>query len=267
VGANTKVHEEGNPTGTFAINDISVGQRVLVFGTVTNPNTGSLALDASSGLVRLEYTRLDATFNGPDGNGTGMLGNVQNFEGRPANMFDFTGTNSNPANYDIDLNGLSDSGFTTNDPVVSYGFVTPFGSAPPDFSAISVADFSTAHAYLRICWGTAGTGQAFSSIDAISGIVLNLSSNPVFDQLRRGGVKTDLGSLPASPTIIGNPAGGVFAIRQGGTVTVHVTFVGFVTDLTSRLNAGGVVLGFYGAGGFNSTSNTYTANKLAVVMN
>ncbi|MGH8280787.1 MAG: hypothetical protein ACRERZ_01200, partial [Gammaproteobacteria bacterium] len=263
----TKVHEEGNPTGTFAINDISVGQRVLVFGTVTNPNTGSLTLDASSGLVRLEYTRLDATFNGPDGSGAGMLVNVQSFEGRPANLFDFTGTNSDPADYDIDLNGLSDSGFTANDPVVSYGFVTPFGSAPPDFSAISVADFSTAHAYLRIWWGTAGTSQAFSSIDAISGIVLNLSSNPVFDQLRRGGVETDLGTLPASPTITGNPAGGVFAIRQGGTVTVHVTFAGFVTDLTSRLNAGGVVLGFYGAGGFNSTSNTYTANKLAVVMN
>ncbi|MGH8378563.1 MAG: DUF4382 domain-containing protein, partial [Gammaproteobacteria bacterium] len=276
VGANTKVHEEGDPTGTFAINDISVGQRALVLGTVTNPSATALAMDATGGLVRLEYTRVDAVFLGPDSTGTGMLVNVQSFEGRPmyntitgqsTNLFNFTGTNSNPADYDIDLNGLSGSSFTANDPVVSYGFVTPFGSAPPDFSAISVADFATAHAYLRAYWGTAGTSQAFSSIDPTSGIVLNLSSNPVFDQLRRGGVETDLTTLPAAPTIIGNPAGGGFAIRQGGTVTVHVTFAGFVTDLTSRLNAGGTVVGFYGKGGFNSSSNTYTANKLAVVMN
>ncbi|MGH8397343.1 MAG: DUF4382 domain-containing protein [Gammaproteobacteria bacterium] len=266
VSANTKVREEGDATGTFATDDISVGQRVLVFGTLTNASAGSLALDASSGLVRMEYTRVDTIFNGPDSTNTGMLVNVQDFEGRPVSLFNFTGTNSNPADYDIDLNGLSDSSFTANDPVVSYGFVTPFGSAPPDFSAISVADFSTTHAYLRTYWNAAGTSQAFSSIDAASGIVLNLSSNPVFDQLRRGGVETDLSSLPASPTIIGNPAGGVFAIRQGGTVTVHVTFAGFVTDLISRLNAGGMVVGLYGAGGFNSSSNTYTDNMLAVVM-
>ncbi|MGA9852590.1 MAG: DUF4382 domain-containing protein [Gammaproteobacteria bacterium] len=276
VGPNTKVHEEGKPTGSFSIPDISVGQRALVLGTITNPNATALAMDATGGLVRLEYTRVDAVFLGADGTGTGMLVNVQDFEGRPVyntvtgqstNIFNFTGTNSNPADYDIDLNGLSDSSFSANDPLVSYGFVTPFGSAPPDFSALSVADFTTANAYLSAYWGTAGTSQAFSSIDATSGIVLNLTSNPVFDQLRRGGVETDLTTLPASPAIIGNPAGGGFAIRQGGTVTVHVTFADFVTDLTSRLSAGGTVVGFYGKGGFNSTSNTYTANKIAVIMN
>lgn len=276
VGANTKVHEEGDPTGTFAINDISVGQRALVLGTITNPDAATLAMDATNGLVRLEYTRVDAVFLGPDGAGTGMLVNVQSFEGRPVyntitgqstNIFNFTGTNSNPADYDIDLNGLSDSSFTVNDPVVSYGFVTPFGSAPPDFSAISVADFSTANAYLSAYWGTAGNSAAFSSIDPINGIVLNLSSGPVFDQLRRGGVETDLTALPTSPTILGNPAGGGFAIRQGGTVTVHVTFAGFVSDLTGRLNAGATVVGFYGKGGYNSTTNTYTANKLDVALN
>lgn len=276
VGANTKVHEEGKPGGTFSVPDISVGQRALVLGTITTPNATALAMDATGGLVRLEYTRVDAVFLGPDGAGTGMLVNVQSFEGRPVyntvtgqstNIFNFTGTNSNPVNYDIDLNGLSDSSFTANDPVVSYGFVTPFGSAPPDFSAVSVADFATAHAYLRAYWGTAGSSAAFSSIDATSGIVLNLSSNPVFDQLRRGGVETGLSVLPASPAIIGNPAGGGFAIRQSGTVTVHVTFAGFVSDLTSRLNAGATVVGFFGKGGYNSTTNTYTANKLAVELN
>ncbi|HVC37047.1 MAG TPA: DUF4382 domain-containing protein, partial [Gammaproteobacteria bacterium] len=255
VSANTKVREDGQPAGTFAINDISVGQRVLVFGTVTNPNPTALAMDTSNGLVRLEYTRVDATFNGPDGSGTGMLVNVQSFEDRPVSLFDFTGTNSNPAAYDIALGGLSGSGFTANDPVVSYGFVTPFGSAPPDFSATSVADFANANAYLHAYWVAPGTSQAFSSIDPTTGIVLNLSSNPAVNQLRRGGVVVALTTLPASPTILGNTVGG-YAILQNGIVQVHVTFSGFVTDLTSRLNAGGTVTGFYSIGGFDGASNT-----------
>lgn len=268
VGANTQVHEEGDPTGAFAINDISVGQRALVFGTITTSNPGSLAMDASSGLVRLEYTRLDATFNGPDASGTGMLVNVQSFQGRPVSLFNFTGTNSNPASYDVDLNGLSDSSFTANDPVVSYGFVTPFGSAPPDFSAKSVADFATANARLGIYWGLAGTTQAFNSIDPINGMVLNLSGTPapVFDNLRRGGIVVALTTLPASPTIVGNTVGGDFAILQNGSVEVHASFADFVTDLTSRLNAGGSVVGLWSLGGFDSTSNTLTANKIAVVV-
>ncbi|MGA9855766.1 MAG: DUF4382 domain-containing protein [Gammaproteobacteria bacterium] len=265
VGPSTKVREEGQPAGNFASNDISVGQRALVFGTVTNSNPGTLAMDASNGLVRLEYTRVDATFNTSDGSDTGMLVNVQSFEGRPVNLFDFTGTNSDPTNYDIALNGLSDSSFTVNDPVVSYGFVTPFGSAPPDFSATSIADFANADAFVRANWTAPGSSEAFRSIDATTGMVLNLSSNPSNDQLRRGGVIVALTSLPASPTIIGNSVGG-YAILQNGTVQVHVTFAGFVTDLTSRVNAGGTVTGIYSIGGFDSTTNTLTANKIAVIM-
>ncbi|MGH8282638.1 MAG: DUF4382 domain-containing protein [Gammaproteobacteria bacterium] len=266
LGANTRVHEEGDPTGTFAINDISVGQRVLVFGTVTNSNPMSLALDASNGLVRLEYTRLDAVFLGPDSTATGMLVNAQSFEGRPVSMFNFTGTNSKPANYNVALNGLSDSSFTASDPVVSYGFVTPFGSAPPDFSVHTVADFATANARLGIYWGSAGTTQAFSQLDPVNGIVLNLQSNPLSDNLRRGGVVVALTSLPASPTIVGNSAGGIFAIRQGGTVEVHASFADFVTDLTGRLSAGAKVTGLWSNGGFNNSSNTLTANEIAVVV-
>jgi Domain of unknown function (DUF4382) len=263
VGPNTKVHEEGQPGTTATISDISVGQRMLVFGTVTSTNP--LAMDASNGWVGMEYTRVDATFNGPDGSNTGMLVNVQAIEGRPVSLFDFTGTNSDPTAYDITLNGLSDSSFTVNDPVVSYGFVTPFGSAPPDFSATSVADFANANAFARANWATPGSNQAFSSIDATTGLVLNLSSSPLTDQLRRGGVIVALTTLPASPTILGKSLGG-YAILQNGVVQVHVTFAGFVTDLTSRINAGGTVTGFYSIGGYDSTTNTQTANKIAVVM-
>ena len=265
IGPNTKVREEGQPTGTFTVADISVGQRVLVFGTVTNSNPATLALDASSGFVGLKYTRVDAIFNGPDGSNTGMLVNVQTIEGRPVSLFDFTGTNSNPPNYDIALNGLSDSSFTVNDPVVSYGFVTPFGSAPPEFSATSVADFANANALVRANWATPGSDQAFSNIDAATGLVLNLSSNPSTDLLRRGGVIVDLSTLPASPTILGKSVGG-YAILQNGSVQVHVTFAGFITDLSSRINAGGMVTGLYSIGGFDSSTNTQTANKIAVVL-
>ncbi|MDE2235686.1 MAG: DUF4382 domain-containing protein [Gammaproteobacteria bacterium] len=265
VGPNTRVHEEGQPNGSFSTSDISVGQRLTVFGTITNPNPGSLAMDASNGFVGMEYTRVDATFMGPDGSGTGMLVNVQSIEDRPISMFNFTGTGSDPASYDVDLNGLSDSGFGVNDPVASYGFVTPFGSAPPDFSATSVTDFANASALVRLNWASPGSTQAFSSIDATNGIVPNLSSSPTADVLRRGGIVVSLTSLPASPVILGNGYG-AYAILQNGVVQVHVTFSGFVTDLSNRLTAGASVTGFYAIGGFDSSSNTLTSNKIAVVV-
>ncbi len=265
VGSNTKVREEGQPNGTFITSDISVGQRVTVFGTVTNPNPGALAMDASNGFVGMEYTRVDATFNGPDGSATGMLVNVQSIEDRPISMFDFTSTGSDPTNYDVDLNGLSDSGFAANNPVASYGFVSPFGSAPPDFSATSVTDFANANALVRVNWATPGSAQAFSSIDATNGIVPNLSSNPTANILRRGGVVVALTSLPASPVIVGKSFG-AYAILQNGVVQAHVTFSSFVTDLSNRLTAGATVTGFYSIGGFDSTTNTLTANKIAVVI-
>jgi hypothetical protein len=264
VGSNTRVREEGQGATTFTTADISVGQRLLVFGTVSG-SAPSLSLDATAGAARLLYTAVDSTFIGPDGSGTGMLVNVQSFEGRPVSLFNPAGTGSNYSSYDIALNGLSDSGFTGTDPVRTYGFVTPFGSAPPDFSAKTVADFANANSRLRLSWGTSPTASAFSQISS-NGIVFNLGTAPTIQNLWRGGIVVSLSSLSPAPTVVGNGGIGAYAILQNGTVTVHLLFANFVNDLNARLSATAKVQGFYAAGGFASSTSTLTANGIAVIL-
>jgi hypothetical protein len=263
VGPNTKVHEEGQGSGSFTTTDISVGQRLVVFGTVTGTTT--LAMDATSGGARLEYTQVDSTFT--SANGSGMLVNTQSFEGRPVSLFTFTGTNSNPASYDIALNGLSDASFTANDPVRIYGFVTPFGSAPPDFSAKTVADFANANARLHVGWGATPTASAFNQLDGTNGIVFNLTTTPPATQtLGRGGIVVTASSLSPALTVKGDGSPGGYAILQNGTVTVHLLFSNFVSDLTARLSANAKVQGFYAEGGFTATTSVLAANKIAVIV-
>ncbi len=262
VGAGTVVHEEGDRTGTFTTGDISVGQRLIVFGTASGA-APSLTMDATSGFARLLYTAVDSTFN--SANGSGMLVNVQYFEGRPVGLFDFTGTGSTATSYDIGLNGLSDSSFNLNDPIRTYGFVTPFGSAPPDFSAKTVADFSNANARLRLSWGSTPTATAFTQLSS-SGIVFNLAVLPTTQNLRRGGIVTALNLLTPAPTVVGDGSLGVYAIMQNGTVTVHLLFANFVKDLDGRLTANATVKGFYATGGFTSSTSTLKADGIDVIL-
>ena len=285
LGTGTEVHEAGSPKSSFDISDISVGQRLLVFGTLTDTNPASLALDATSGFARLRYTKFDGTvsvaptFTGSTGS---MSVNAQYIEGRPVSMFNFAGTGTSgatdavPANYAVSSTAAILNGLALNDPVRVWGFVTPFGSAPLDFSATSVADYANANARLIFAWLNPGTASAFTSMSATNGLLLNLASSPIVKTLRQGGI---VSSVPTAPTVQGNMLGtgtcpisqphcafGVYAIAQNGTVQLHVTFAGFLSDLTTRLSAGGKVRLFFARGGYSSVTSTMQANEIAVIM-
>lgn len=273
LGSNTKVHEAGSPKSSFDISDISVGQRLLVFGTLTNTNPTSLALDASNGFARLQYTKFDGSvISAPAASGKGgaMSVNVKFIEGRPVSMFSFTGTGSgtdaDPTKYQVSLPSVL-SGIAVTDPVRVWGFVTPFGSAPPDFTATTVADYVNANGLIAVTWPSPGSTNVFTSMSVVSGLVLNLASTPTppLPELIQGGVPTPLSTLTnGAPTV--KATLGVFAISQNGVVQVHVTFVGFLSDLTARLSAGGKIRGFFAHGGFTSSDDTMSAKQIAVVI-
>jgi hypothetical protein len=270
LGTGTKVHKTGSPKGSFDISDISVGQRLLVFGTLTNTNPTSLALDASSGFARLRYTKFDGTvsvaptFSG--GNGS-MAVDAQYIEGRPVAMFNFAGTGTStatdatPASYAVSSTASVLNGIAMGDPVRVWGFVTPFGSAPPDFTATSVADYLNANARLIYAWTSPGTSSAFTSMGSTSGLLLNAASSPIIQDLRQGGIV----STPAAPPTV-QATLGIFAIAQNGTVQLHVTFAGFLSDLTARLSAGGKVRLFFARGGYSGSTSTMQAKEIAVII-
>ena len=290
LGTGTKVHEAGSTDNTLDISAISVGQRLLVFGTLTDTDPSSLALDASSGFARLKLTRFDGSVASVpiiSGGNTSMAVKVQLIEGRSVGLFNFAGTgtssatDADPMNYAVTLPG-DFSGIAKDDPVRVWGFVTPFGSAPPDFTGTTVADYVDANARLAMTWASPGSSNLFTSMSSTSGLVLNLASTPTpFPAvLEQGGVPTQLTKLAnGAPTVQGNMLGagtctitmpkcafGVYAILENGTVQLHITFAGFISDLTARLNAGGRVRGFYARGGFTGSTDTLRANEIAVIV-
>ncbi len=60
LGDNTQVKKQLS-SGDFSKDEISVGQRLRVFGTLTETTPGALTMDASEGLVRMHLTTLRGT--------------------------------------------------------------------------------------------------------------------------------------------------------------------------------------------------------------
>ncbi len=132
-----------------ASSDISIGQRVAVFGTLTNTDIDALELDAANGHVRMELSSVhgsraaalvDAQFP--------FVVNVTSINGRNADLYDFTGSgtdavnDADPASYEINTGVLDVSAIVTGTPVAVRGHVTAFGRAPADFDAWTVVDLS-----------------------------------------------------------------------------------------------------------------------------
>ncbi len=140
----TKVTCQATVCGLADIDDISIGQKVTVFGSLSSRQLGSLALDATTGLVRMLVTTIrgDVTL----AQSGYLVLNLQSINHRNIELFDFTGTgtisnkDADPTNYEIDTGALNLVQIDPYDTVDVKGFVSPFGSAPEDFDALTVIE-------------------------------------------------------------------------------------------------------------------------------
>lgn len=272
LGTGTVVHKAGEPTTAVTTGDISVGQRVVVFGTLTNIDPTALTMDAgstSTGYVQLAPSEVAGTVLSENaGSITAALSEINH---HPVSWFNFAGTgtsaavDADPANYEIATGSLDLAQITVGEAAEIEGFVQPFGLAPPDFNAETVGNYVTSRTRLMVSWRPNGTAAPFTS-QSTTALVLNLADPNLgpFALLRQGGDTMDLASLAASPTIAPPASGtGLYAIRQNGVVTVYVSFAAWETDLQGRLNGSTVMIGLFGTGGYSAATNTYTATKLA----
>jgi hypothetical protein len=271
VGANTKVLKSGDPTGSFTKTDISVGQRIVAFGTFADATTTTApaTLDATAGRVRLLPTHIRGLVNQI---APGQLNlNLRAIDQLGVDMFNFAGTgttvaaDANPASYQVATGTLSLSALNVNEGAKVLGFVTPFGFAPPDFDGRTVIDRVDIPDLLTLGWGKTGTTAPFSRIDN-NGIVLDLHNanigdrHALFVDLQR----TDLLALASSPTIA--PASGVvlFGVAKRGDIELYTTFADLVTAITAHLNAGESAVSLMASGAYDSGANTLTADRISV---
>lgn len=281
VGTATAVSRDGDPNAALDAKDISVGQRIAAFGTfsatagaTTDPNapTGTMLLDATSGRVRLLTTRLDGTVDTVVPGQIEM--NLHDIDHLGVDLFDFSGTgasadtDADPANYQIGTGNLTLNGITAGHAASVLGFVTRFGTAPPDFEGRSIINPGSLPALLSLDWGSTGTAAPFVALQS-TGLVPDLSNLQLSDRhfLLYGFTRIDLTSLPAAPTIEGRAGDwSGYGIVSGGHIKLYNDFASFVDALQSRLGGGEAVQSLTAFGVYDNGANTFAAGHIIVRM-
>jgi hypothetical protein len=272
LGPDTIITRDGGGHNLLRPAAISVGQRIHAFGDVTaTPTVDSLTLDATAGRVRMKLTHLAGRVV------SALPGQVDldlfSIDGRRPSVFDFTGTgassatDADPLDYEVATGVLDVLGLTPDSPARVYGFVTPFGFAPPDFVGRTVVDFSELRAELGVGWGEPGTSAPFLSM-GVDGLVLDGANADLGlrHHIRIGWRIIDITGL-ASPVTVA-PATGrtLFAIGDGVSVEVFRDWAPFVDRLTMRLSGGAKAQAMFARGAYDAGSFTLTANSVAIAL-
>ena len=285
VGANTAVTAEGQ-MGTFTAANISVGQHIDAFGMASQGVNGAVMLDATAGAVQLDITALTGTVTAM---ATGSLTvNLQSLDGLPAKAFTFAGTgkstamDATPTAYTVNTGALAQTGLSMNAPARAFGFVSPFGMAPPDFTAESLENFAAVTADLVVNFGQGGAATAFTGLTATStSLQLDLANAGAVHVIKIGPELLDLTTLAMAPSVVPSTAtGDVFTIAHAGKFKVENfnTFAAFVSQLaadlagtpsgtmsmTSNMPANVEIVA--AAGGYDAAKNVFTAKRLAVLL-
>ncbi|HTL62106.1 MAG TPA: hypothetical protein VL261_10710 [Nitrospira sp.] len=265
VGATTKVRQQALLTAGLTKDDISVGQHVTAFGSLDAPAT---TLDATTGLVRLLVTSVAGLVNTTGANSLEMA--LQRIQGRPISLFNFAGTgsssatNADPQHYQVATGALNLDGFTSGTPTRVKGFVTRFGTAPPDFTAQTLINLINDAGRLVVNWRPPSAVPFTSNTDA--GVVLDLAGVGALHHVWRDAIATDLLTLGAAGTVVPlNPSQGLFALGSGGQVQVFTQWHDYSLALQQHLAQGQLASTFGSHGVFNDTTATMMADRMYTV--
>jgi hypothetical protein len=266
LGLNTTVRRQLS-FDEFNINEISVGQRVMIFGEL---NANETQLDASQGYACMLLTTLRGEVVG---NHSRLQIDLEAIDGRHIGQFDFSGTGSDwvndadPANYEINNGAINISTMVPGTAIKVRGFVTAFGHAPEiaDFDARTIINVSDTTAVMVVDWFPASP-IALEDLSPDS-FTLNLTGNGWFHHLCRAGVVTDLTNLANPPLIKPKPnesGQGLYFIVEDGRRQLLFTFEDFVDELSEHLNENADVRHIVAVGKFDNTASAMTVDWMTV---
>ncbi len=294
LGPGTLVTADGVSTlGSLDYNSIAVGQHITARGLYSLNSAGVAVVDATgsatnTGSVRLQSTELFGSLNSTASGS--LLLNVQAIENYPVSVYNFAGNGVSAAQDPVAANFAVNTGALTlptaapGDPLWVDGYVAPFGTAPPDFTAFSVLAEPSVPATLAVVWTGTGTAAPFATLTD-TGLTIDLS-NAAFGsgQLRIGAETIDVTTLSASPNIVPavaapDPTSGLplynprFSVGPGAIseastnpITSFITFAAFVTQLNTTFATPTPATQFVARGMYDRASNTFTASNIDVVL-
>jgi hypothetical protein len=282
VDDNTVVRVDRQPDVASSLALISVGQQVELTGKLNVDTSGTTSIDstgANGGLVRLTPTTAWVDINSATaGSATGLLltvGGVGPLSLTYAGTGSAASQDTNYQAYKINTGTAdltADAGSTI--PWRFDGTVTPFGSAPPDFTATAQTAGTSTEQVLEIDWTGSGT---ISPLLAYSnaGLVVDLANANLgtYHVIRTGPTAIDLKTLGVNPTIVEDKTvTGQFSIGNSATtattptgISVFHAFVDYVGELGLVLNNTNTIQKLVAVGHWNSSTNTFTAYRIDMV--
>jgi hypothetical protein len=281
IDGSTLVVVDGQPNTAATEQSISIGQQVDINGQAVDTNgnyvyltglavTKILATGAVGGIARLNSTPAWGTLNAAPQSGQLSL-NLATLGGFEPSVLTFTGTGSatggdaNPAAYVVNTNGLGTSAVTAGGQARIDGFVTPFGSAPPDFTATAITPAASTEQVLVVDYVNGGASAPFVTADT-NGLVVNMSeanlgpthvvyTGPFTTDLTNP--RTNVTIVPTSTAqfVVGDPAD-----NTSTGLLIFNTYSAFLTQLASSGPLGKIV-----AVGQYDGSHTFTASRIDLV--
>lgn len=271
IGENTWVSKPRRIQDEVTIDDLSVGQAVTILGDISVDDTGT-TIDATEGAVRMRLTFASGHTTAQDDISLTMA--LQGLQGRTPDSYDFSGTgidetfDADPENYEVSTENLVLSNVEVGDPVRVSGFVSPFGTAPADFEALTVIDYAESRSQLYINWPDGEDVVAFSEISSESMTVniVNDGEEGTY-KLIQGGIRTDLTSFDTAVVI--QPLGerGIYTIRSNDSIMAFSDFADFTAELQQKLDEGNSIDLAHVIGGFSTDATTMSALKIAIKLN
>jgi hypothetical protein len=276
VGAGTTVSEDGQ-SGTFSIQDISVGQLLQLSGTLGTDGAGNATLDATAGSARLMLTTVSGMVTAVAANLVTI--NLAAIDHQAPSQLNFAGTGTSTATdasataYSVAVPAaLSTATLGSGAPVRFEGFVAPFGQAPPDFNALTLLSYADTSALLDVEWAQPGSTAPFATLSStqltIDQTTLQMSTEHT---IRIAFATLDPSSVSSGLQIIPDPSATTLWLAIGHlkseTGQSFAVFSDLVAALNTDLNGMSAVVRIDARGHYDASSGTLSVDKMIVVFN
>ncbi len=246
-----------------SIDDISVGTGLYVLGEYDSDT-----LNATAGIVRIVPSRVSGTVV----TASPLTMDLGLINGRRAALYDFTGTgtseatDADPELYEVNTGSLDLSGVSAGDPVRARGLVAQFGTAPEDFYASTLIDNANVRGHMVVNYGRPGADDAVSNISE-AGVQLDVSSAQGRHHIVIAGIAIDLLGLDQAPLLVPGGERGVYSVWINGRLEVYTFYASFARALQEHLDEGAVVVRSDAHGYFDRGLNTFTSQRMGIVLN
>jgi hypothetical protein len=264
IDDNTNVSKQGT-TDSVNIVDLSVGQRVVILGEMTDDNNMNAA--GETGLVRMRYSDISGTVNTV----SPLEMDLQHVNRRNVSRYDFTGTgidadnDANAVQYEIETSTLPLDSLQTNSPVKVRGFPNSFGSAPADFTAKTIINVGQVATKMFMSYGRNGSASAVTSLDE-NGLLLDLDSAVGRHHLKQAGIVTDIHDLDSVPFIVPSDGKALYTISAGRSGDVFTDWNNFQAELNDLLVKGHQVIFAHIWGQYDATTLDLTSRHVVIRM-